>query len=466
MPSDSGAIMSASLSRVALVVASVVLVAGCGAQTTSSDSQGAEAESSASAETDSGGSDRSPTSVGDGSTSTLVVDLGDGTDRSDTGAHHEVDMEMLAFVADNVTTTTAEPEATSTTAATPTTQSTVAAGPATTSGSGAAPVTTTGGGGGGDVSIYQGVLGSIGLDDVIAPAVAAPPVAVEGKLPLTGLPGTVPNRPAAVVKIDNGSRARPQTGLNSADIVVEEEVEGGITRFAAIFHSTETIVGPIRSGRTTDIGVLNGLGSPLLLYSGANQVTDDLLRAQPTVQNRSAARSSGYWRNSSRRAPSNLYSDTAPHWASADGGPPPPQFAYRADGTPVGGVDVSSFKVSYRASKAAWAWDGSAWLRTQSGAPHMTASGAQVSAANVVVIEADEVSTGMVDSSGARVPEFVFVGTGKATVFTAGKRIDGVWTKPTLRSVATLTTADGAVIELTPGRTWIELIGAGSGILS
>ena len=95
----------------------------------------------------------------------------------------------------------------------------------------------------------------------------------------------------------------------------------------------------------------------------------------------------------------------------------------------------------------------------------MTASGHQVSAANVVVIEADEIPSGMVDSSGANVPEFVFVGTGKATVFTAGRRIDGVWTRPTLRSVATLTTAEGSVIELTPGRTWIELIGAGSGIL-
>ena len=95
---------------------------------------------------------------------------------------------------------------------------------------------------------------------------------------LTGLPGTVPDRPAAVVKIDNGGPARPQTGLNAADIVVEEEVEGGITRFAAVFHSTPSVVGPVRSGRTTDIGIINGLGSPLLLYSGANQVTDALPR--------------------------------------------------------------------------------------------------------------------------------------------------------------------------------------------
>ncbi|MDH3303171.1 MAG: DUF3048 domain-containing protein [Acidimicrobiia bacterium] len=325
--------------------------------------------------------------------------------------------------------------------------------------------TTIGGGGGGDTAIYTGVLGRLGRDEaVVAPRAPAPSVAA-GHLPLTGLPGEVPNRPAAVVKVDNGRPARPQTGLNSADIVVEEEVEGGVTRFAAVFHSTSTAVGPVRSSRTTDIGIINGFGSPLLLYSGANAVTDTLIRNQPTVQNRSAATSSGYWRSSARRAPSNLYSDTGSHWASATGGPPPAQFSYRSDGDPVGGVDDASLTVTYRASHAGWNWDGTKWLRTQGGAAHLTASGPQISAANVVVVEAREVATGMVDSSGATVPEFVFVGEGKATVFTAGKRIEGVWNRPTLASVATLTTADGSVIKLTPGRTWIELIRAGAGML-
>ncbi len=398
---------------------------------------------------------------------TVATTVAGDTSTAPIKRHHVIDVDELAFTAGELPTTVP---------ATTTPPSTAepadgggadggADSPVTTGGSGAGPVTTTGGGGGGDVSIYRGVLGSLGQDDPVSPAVAPPPAVIPGTYPLTGLPGDPPNRPAAVVKIDNGSRARPQTGLNAADLVIEEEVEGGITRFAAVFHSTPTIVGPIRSARTTDIGILNGLGSPLLLYSGANQVTDALIRSQPRVQNRNAGTSSGYWRSRSRRAPSNLYSDTAPHWASAAGGPPPPQFAYRSPGDPVPGTDVSSFTVAYRASKAAWSWDGSAWLRSQGGRNHTTASGQRVTAANVVVIEAEEVATGMVDSSGSNVPEFVFVGTGPATVFTAGKRISGVWTRPTLASVATLTTADGSVIELTPGRTWIELIRAGSGIL-
>ncbi len=354
-------------------------------------------------------------------------------------ARPDIPVDALAYDAGELfPTSTPGPPVTGTTTPPVTT-----AGPATTTGSGGAPVTTVGGGGGGDLAIYQGVLGTLGPDDVVTGAVAPAPAAAPGILPLTGLPGSVPDRPAAVVKIDNGSRARPQTGLNAADLVIEEEVEGGITRFAAVFHSTSSIVGPVRSGRTTDIGVLNGLGDPLLLYSGANEVTDSLLRAQVRVQNRNAGTSSGYWRSSTRKAPSNLYTDTAPHWASAAGGPPPPQFAYRAEASPVPGVADESLTVAYRNSNAAWTWDGTAWLRTQSGAAHLTASGERVSAANVVVVETAEVATGMVDSSGATVPEFVFVGSGPATVFTAGMRIEGTWTRPTLASVATLTTTDG-----------------------
>ena len=426
-----------------LLVAACLLAAGCGRRDGdpgAAESPPEEATTAVEAGQGRSGSDRATTTA----------------DPSTGERRYEPGVDELAFAAGELPATQTTPP--------PTTPTTADGGPTPTRGSGGAPVTTTGAGSGGDVSIYTGVVGSIGPDQVMAPAVADPPVAVAGIQPLTGLPGEVPNRPAAVVKIDNGGSARPQTGLNAADIVIEEEVEGGITRFAAIFHSTSSIVGPIRSGRTTDIGVVNSLGSPLLLYSGANEVTDALLRAQAAVQNRNAGRSSGYWRNSSRRAPSNLYSDTAPHWASAAGGPPPPQFAYRADGSPIGGRDVTGFTVRFR-SKATWTWDGSAWLRSQGGRSHMTASGQRISAANVVVVEASEVATGMVDSSGSPVPEFVFVGTGRATVFTAGKRIDGVWTRPTLRSVATLTTADGAVIQLTPGRTWIELVGAGRGLL-
>jgi len=365
--------------------------------------------------------------------------------------------EELAFVDDDGP-ASADGEATSSAEPQPTTPTTAGSGlPAVTTIPVPAPSAVDGS--------YTGILGALAPDQRIVDPVAPAPESEAGHLPLTGLPGQVPDRPAAVVKIDNGPAAIPQSGLNSADIVIEEEVEGGVSRFAAIFHSTSAIVGPVRSGRTTDVGLVSGLGSPLLLYSGANDVTETILRRQLHIQNRSHSTSSGFWRDEDRKAPSNLFSDTAPHWESASGGPPPAQFAYRADGVDPGGTASDGFSVNYPASTASWAWDGAQWIRSQRGSTHDVVGGGTVTAVNVVVVEAERVGTGMYDSAGGPVPEFVFVGQGPVTVFTAGRRIEGVWTRPSLIDVATLTTVDGLVIELTPGRTWIQLIEQDSGYL-
>ncbi len=347
---------------------------------------------------------------------------------------------------------------------------TMAPGPATVDpppdDSGMAPVTTVAGPAGGEPDgTYTGILGRLNPSEALVPPAAPPPSVVPGRHPLTGLAGPAFDRPAVVVKIDNGPAAVPQTGLNDADIVIEEEVEGGVSRFAAIFHSKSSVIGPVRSGRTTDIALVSSLGQPVLLYSGANDMTERIIRNAEAITNHSHATTSGYWRDEARQAPSNLYTHTGPHWASVDGAAPPPQFAYRDPGEEVPGSPESSFSVRYPSSQATWTWADDAWIRSQRGSVHELAGGGNVSAANVVVIEAERVGTGMFDSAGGPVPEFLFVGSGPAVVFTAGHRIDGVWTKPSLVDVATLTTAGGEVIELTPGRTWIQLVEQDSGYL-
>ncbi len=317
------------------------------------------------------------------------------------------------------------------------------------------PATTMASSAGG-IDGYTGMLGFLGIDDVLYGAPASVPTAAPGTAPLTGLPAALPERPAVVVKIDNSPAARPQRGLNAADIVFEEPVEGGITRFAAVFHSAMTVVGPIRSGRTTDISFINAFGGPAFLYSGANRVIDALLMRQTTVQNYSASRSSGYWRDGARKVPHNLFTDAASfvHVGTA----PPAQFAY---GKPQGGVPTSSVTALVGRIRVAWSWEGSAWLRTQNGTAHVS-DGNQVSAANVIMAVVPEGSTGLVDSVGSPVPEYIFAGSGPVAVFTGGQRIEGTWTRPSLRSPAILTDAVGNVIELTPGRTWVELVLPGS----
>ena len=92
--------------------------------------------------------------------------------------------------------------------------------------------------------------------------------------PLTGLTGvaeaTASTRPA-VVRQDR-QRApgpRPQSGLVQADIVIEERVEGNTTRFAAVFHSTDAVeIGPVRSTRSTDMGLIPLFGRVLYASSG------------------------------------------------------------------------------------------------------------------------------------------------------------------------------------------------------
>ncbi len=305
---------------------------------------------------------------------------------------------------------------------------------------------------------YTGIIGNYTLDQVLATAPAPAPSVIPGTAPLTGWPGSA-SGPAVVVKIDNSGKATPQSGLNRADIVIEEEVEWGITRLAAIFHSQHGVVGPVRSGRTTDISYLGALGSPALAYSGANQITDTLLLRQTYVQNFSAARNGAYWRDSSRRAPSNLYTNSDSF--NSSGSSPAPWFAYRAQGVAASGNPVSQVSMTLGSTNVRWSWTDGAWFRQQRGAAHRTDDGAQVSASNIVVATVQEVHTGMVDSSGGPVPEFIWAGSGPVSVFTDGQRIDGTWTRPTLADVAILTDTNGNVIELTPGRTWVELVTGG-----
>ena len=144
--------------------------------------------------------------------------------------------------------------------------------------------------------------------DVIDPLTTTP--AVPG-YPLTGLPITdqaAATRVALAAKIDNHPAARPQTGLNKADIVFEENVES-LTRFAAVFHSQGSDpVGPLRSGRTQDIDILASFNQPLFAWSGGNYLVTKAINASDMVNvGYSASRGKGgYYREKTMKAPHNL----------------------------------------------------------------------------------------------------------------------------------------------------------------
>jgi hypothetical protein len=293
--------------------------------------------------------------------------------------------------------------------------------------------------------------------------------------PLTGLPAdpAAPGRAALVVKIDNAPKARPQAGINDADVVVEEGVEGGVTRFATLFHSHDApSVGPVRSARSTDLLFAQQLGRPLFSYSGANAVFADLVRKAPLVDVGVGRFPTAYHREPGRPAPYNLFSETKALFASAAGDvtPPPPLFSYRPAGEapPAAGSEpaprVQAIWKLNITTTVVYAWDEASktFRRTTDGAPHLDAAGVQVSPENVVFQVVSYRNTGLVDRSGAAVPEAGLVGEGEAWVLSAGRLIKGHWSRPTDGQTTAFTLPSGEPIRLTPGRTWLELVPLGN----
>jgi hypothetical protein len=295
----------------------------------------------------------------------------------------------------------------------------------------------------------------------------APPV-----FPLTGTPLTDPaatSRPALVVKIDNldtnRGRARPQMGINQADVVYEELVEGGITRFLTMFHSTgSNPVGPVRSARTSDIAIFSPLNRPMFAWSGAAPWVVPRIQQSPVQDVGHGSPCEVYSRRSDRRAPHNLFSSTSALYACYDGGSgaPPQLFTYRAPNAPLGagarpingvnlvfGQGTASAPVQYR-------WDPrGGWIRFQSGTPHTDEAGVGVAPQNVIV----QFTPYGWDSPS--VPLAQTEGTGTAWVLTNGQLIPATWSKAGPTAVTQYVDSAGRPIGLTPGRTWVALVANG-----
>ncbi len=284
--------------------------------------------------------------------------------------------------------------------------------------------------------------------------------------PLTGLPVAEELAgPALIVKIDNFPEARPQTGLDQADIVFEMLTEG-VTRFAAVFHSNQpSPVGPVRSSRTSDFDLVSGFNTPLYASSGGNDYVAAGLRSLPIIEVTAMSRSV-YFRDSSRRAPHNYYVNAPDLFAFApeDAEPPLPWFDYRGedDELPADAIEMSgAVTIDYRGTPTVthtWDAEREGWLRTQDGLPHTSVLGDQLAPENVVIMIAEyEVSPA--DATSA---ELQSVGSGPVMVLTDGHLIEGTWSRESATAQPELTDANGDTILLTPGQTWVLFPEAGN----
>ena len=282
--------------------------------------------------------------------------------------------------------------------------------------------------------------------------------------PLTGLDPktpTVPNRPALAVKVENLPSVRPQTGLSNADIIYEEPVEAGITRFIVVYQCTDSDrIEPIRSGRLTDPDILVQFGKPLFAYAGGvPQVVAKVRKAGLIDVNFNRA-PKAYHRDPAKSPPHDLYSSTQELYRSARWEPvaPKPLFLYSTDRPK--GQKIHQLHLPFSSfSDVFWKWDRSkkAWLRFHGDVPHTYSDGIQVNAKNVVVQVVKVVLTTITDVNGVRSPEVVATGTGKAYVLRNGRLIEGTWSRPSLDGVTKFLDKSGQQIQLDPGNTWVEL---------
>jgi hypothetical protein len=270
-------------------------------------------------------------------------------------------------------------------------------------------------------------------------------------------------RPAIAVKVENAEAARPQAGLDRADVVYEVEAEGGITRFMVMVQCQDSgRIGPVRSARPVDIPLLQQLQEPLFAYAGgATDVTSRIDRLGLVDLNYIDA-ADAYEEDPAREAPHQFFTSTRALYEAADGegGTPEPLFTYDEDlerrGTRKGTnvhLPFSSFADVF------WSYDrrDGVYLRSHGSTPHTLENGSQVSATNLVVMMVRRLPTGITDTAGNPVPTYDIVGTGKAWVIRDGRAISGRWERGSQGDITTFVDRDGEEIALAPGRTWVTL---------
>src|SRR5689334_21895811 len=284
--------------------------------------------------------------------------------------------------------------------------------------------------------------------------------------PLTGLrvaPGVLA-RPVLTVKIENSVDARPQTGLEAADLVVEELVEGGITRFAAMFQSSRPrTLGPVRSVRNVDAS-LAGPTRGLLAYSGGAGHVVGIVRRAPVKQLSPAQAGNAYHRSPRRRAPHNLYASTRALYAHARGRHrrPASYLPFATDAAHAATADGRRARVLRLgfspAEHPSWTWDRAhqRWLRSEGSRPACAASGARLGARNVVVLRVRTRDAGYRDPAGSFVPETVLKGSGPALLASGGRVVHATWHKAGRDRVLRFAGPHGRRLKVAPGRTWIE----------
>lgn len=266
-------------------------------------------------------------------------------------------------------------------------------------------------------------------------------------------------RPVLAVKIDNAPAARPQTGLDAADIVYAEQVEGGLSRLMAVYATRlPPVVGPVRSARESDLELLGQFHHPTLAFSGAQHKLLPLIDRAPLNPQPPTKATGAYFRGTAKPAPHNLYlhpdrlMPSVPGRAALTTG-----FRYGA--APAGGRPQTTRTIRYPAARFTFTWSPRLhrYLVAMDGTPTVTAGGKRVTPATVVVQYVKMHKSAFHDFLGNNTPYTETVGSGRASVLRDGRVYDVGWRRATATDGTRFTTKDGRPVAFAAGQVWVVL---------
>lgn len=271
--------------------------------------------------------------------------------------------------------------------------------------------------------------------------------------PFTGLPAEP--APVLAVKIDNHRDARPHTALEHADIVVVEQVEGGLSRLIGVYASdVPASVGPVRSARDYNVEQLRMFDRPALAYSGAAKGVEDVIQDSPLYALSHDTFPGAYYRDESGEAPHNLYVRPADILAEAPGASLSDDIGFRfADDAPEGGVPTETAGVEYPSARTDFTWSAEEdrWLASFDGEPAQTTDGGRLGGRTVVIQEVDMRPSDINPAT----PYIETVGEGAATVLRDGRAYETTWRRTDRTSGTTFVRPDGDRMRFDRGQVWL-----------
>ena len=288
--------------------------------------------------------------------------------------------------------------------------------------------------------------------------------------PVNGLimSSTANNSIVIGIKNDNNLNARPQSGPQHADAVVEVLVEGGMTRFINIFYQSDTTYhGPIRSARPTDPTMLKPLGGVLVVSGATGGLIPEIVNMGVPVITDSRPE---FYRISSRKAPHNLYADTKILKSSAISkgykktDTPQPLFPW-GDPSFDNWINNSYLTLPFSGfTETTWTWNGSSYSRTYFDAyknkrndnihywSDINGNTGEILFETVIALFCEPYIHPL------QLPSVKTIGEGRAVILHGGKMLDARWKRGSNSDPFHIVDSNNNILYVPKGKVWISLV--------